>query len=121
MVPKKKVTQRCRTGLVWSPVCLAAAAGGAQKPEQSYQSTDGSFLVQVDLFNVNGKANTTGTFVMEVHPSWAPFAVARYVVVRTGSALLPDIASKRSCNSVDRDYPCVLAQAVILAYCQLFV
>lgn len=92
-------------------------AAGAQKsvPEQSYQSTDGSFLVKVDLFNVNGKANTTGTFVMEVHPSWAPFAVARYVVGRTV------VASKRGCNAIDRGCPRVLAQAVIFAYCQLLV
>ena len=50
----------------------------AQSETQSYTPTQGSFLVQVELFNLNGKTNKTGSFVMECHPSWAPFAVARY-------------------------------------------
>lgn len=61
--------------------CQGPAGKISAQAQQTYQSTDGSFLVQFDLFNVDGKTNKTGTFVMEVHPSWAPFAVARYLVL----------------------------------------
>jgi hypothetical protein len=56
----------------------AWAKPSGQAAPQNYSSTQGSFLVQVELFNLSGKANKTGSFVMECHPLWAPYAVTRY-------------------------------------------
>mmetsp|Transcript_30905 Transcript_30905/g.45218 ORF Transcript_30905/g.45218 Transcript_30905/m.45218 type:complete len:284 (+) Transcript_30905:42-893(+) len=52
----------------------------ANNHAKGYNPTNHSFLVYVELFNLHGRqaANGTGAFVMEVHPTWAPFAVARF-------------------------------------------
>ena len=42
------------------------------------QAADDSYRVKMELGNLDGNSDSTGSFVLEIHPKWAPLGAHRF-------------------------------------------